>query len=187
MAGADNKIPSPALEPPVDSVREADASLCRDPSLRCSEPGRARSHRRRARSRSSRRCRRCSRYARRCLGSATNKDVLAMLEGMRSEQSTHGSSILRALEAIQDKQRTMIEGTLTHFDSIFHALADHLTVQMETRGNTKRLMEFADRSLEANTHWFRRFAARNVEIMNEVNHIGQTVDTFADLHGSRHR
>ena len=181
MAGADNKIPSPALEPPVDSVREADASLCRDPSLRCSEPGRARSDRRRARSRSSRRCRRCSR------GSATNTDVLAMLEGMRSEQSTHASSILRALEAIQDKQRTMIEGTLTHFDNIFLALADHLTVQLETRGNTKRLMEFADRSLEANTHWFRRFAARNVEIMNEVNHIGQTVDTFADLHGSRHR
>jgi len=119
--------------------------------------------------------------------SAAIKDILAMLEGMRSEQSAHASSFHRALEAVQDKQRTMFEGTSVNFDSIFNSLADLLTVQMETRCNTKKLMEFAARSLEENTHWFRRSAARNVDLLNEVNHIGRTVDTLAESHGSRHR
>ena len=60
--------------------------------------------------------------------SAAIKDILAMLEGMRSEQSAQASSFLRALEAVQDKQRTMFEGTSVHFDSIFNSLADLLTV-----------------------------------------------------------
>ena len=53
MAGADNEIPSPTLEPPVGSPREADASLCQEPFLHRSERGHARSPHRRSRSRSS--------------------------------------------------------------------------------------------------------------------------------------